>query len=359
MGADEIKWPKVSVIIPNYNGRKNLGNLLDKCLSNALESNYSNLEVIFVDNHSTDDSVSYVEKKYADFKQLKIIQLSRNYGYAGAINIGLKNADKSSKYILILTTDVEIPKNLIRNFVLLFEQYKHVRIGTIHPLIYDTSCNMFIGELYVQYPGCDPLHPWFTKYSGNKLVEVSFPAGEVFMIKKKVIDEVNGFDKRYFMYYEDVDLGLRLRLKGYKNFLCPWQIAIHHRSATAKGELRPLFYSYIYERNKLYTCLKILSKKSLLALLFHETFRLLGMTLLSIFIKHYKYRLRSYLHIIHKIKKKYLIIKKEREIIQKNRFINDRQLFNLMYKALLNKMKIPLLERFLLPSSILLYKLFS
>jgi len=357
----EESWPKVSVIIPNYNGRRNLGKLLDKCLSSVLKSNYPHFEVIFVDNASTDDSVSYVKQKYKNSSRFKIVLLNKNYGYAGGINIGVRHADPKSKYFFILTTDVEITKNLIKKLVTLFEKYnrEYMHIATIHPLIYDKSRGMFIGELFVQYPGCDPLHPWFAVYNNRKPVEVSFPAGEVFMVRKDAFINVGGFDEKYFMYCEDLDLGLRLRLKGYKCLLYPGEVVIHYRSMTSKKELKPPFFSFIIERNRLYTCLKILHRKSLPALIIYEIFRLLGFIMLSTFDKEYRYRLAGYFYAIREIKRRLILLQKVRKRIQESRFISDHELFDLMYNALLRKPMIPLFEKLLLPLSLILYRLIN
>jgi len=84
--------PKVTVIILNFNGRHYLGNLLDKAINSALNQSYKNLEVIFADNGSSDDSIEYVSNKYAN--KVKVIDLGKNYGFCVGNNIASRHAEK-------------------------------------------------------------------------------------------------------------------------------------------------------------------------------------------------------------------------------------------------------------------------
>jgi len=353
-------WPLVSVVIPNYNGRKNLGELLDKCLSVVLQNDYPSFEVIFVDNASTDDSVGYVRRKHGKSSVLlRVVPLEKNHGYAGGINIGVRHASPSSKYIFVLTTDVEIRKNLMRKLVTFLETKDHKDIATVHPLVYDNSRGMFIGELHVQYPGCDPLNPWFVEYDKTNPVEVSYPAGEAFMVRKDLFADIRGFDERYYMYCEDLDLGLRMRLRGFKCVLCPKVTVIHHRSKTSEKELSHSYFMYMNERNRLYTCLKILRKRSLVALAISETSKLAAFAILSVLNKEYRFRLDAYLQAILHVMRDRPSIKLARKNIQQRRVVSDHQLFSLMRSALSRKSMIPFLENLFSTISIPLYEIFT
>jgi GT2 family glycosyltransferase len=355
-----MNWPLVSVVIPNYNGKKNLGELLDRCLSAVLESDYPSFEVVFVDNASTDDSVAYVKRMHERSSiALRVIPLGRNHGYAGGINAGVRRTKPASTYVFVLTTDVEIKKNLIRELVTLLERKDNGNVATVHPLVYDKSRDMFIGELHAQYPSCDPLNPWFSKYDRTGLVEVSFPAGEAFMVRKDVFANIGGFDERYYMYCEDLDLGLRLRLRGYKCVLYPDEIIVHHRSKTSGKELSYSYFQYINERNRLYTCLKVLCKRSLAALAISEASKLIGFAVLSLFSKKRKLRLSAYLHAIRQVMRDRPSLRLTRKDVQQRRVVSDHQLFSLMCGAQLRKSMIPHLENIFLTVSLPLYKIFT
>jgi len=81
----EMKYPKVSIIILNWNGKK----YLNGCLASILDQKYPNYDIILVDNGSTDDSVEFVKKRYPE---VKIIELDKNYGVPGGYNIGIREA---------------------------------------------------------------------------------------------------------------------------------------------------------------------------------------------------------------------------------------------------------------------------
>ena len=78
--------PLISVVLLNYNGKKYLGNILDNCIISILNSDYSNLELLFVDNGSNDDSIRHVKKKFCIDSRVKIISLQKNYGTAKGKN---------------------------------------------------------------------------------------------------------------------------------------------------------------------------------------------------------------------------------------------------------------------------------
>ena len=103
-----MSFPKVSVIIVNYNGKA----LLEKCLESLAKVNYENFEIILVDNNSTDGTVEFVTKTYPS---IIIIKLDSNRGFAEPNNIGAKIA--SGKYLLFLNNDTIVTPNFISEMV--------------------------------------------------------------------------------------------------------------------------------------------------------------------------------------------------------------------------------------------------
>jgi GT2 family glycosyltransferase len=106
--------PKVSIIILNYNGRSKLGPLLDWCINSAINQTYENIEVLFVDNGSTDDSYKYVEAKYGD--KVKVIRFNRNYGFTLGNNLATKFASRDSKYLLFLNPDAVLDPDYVGGY---------------------------------------------------------------------------------------------------------------------------------------------------------------------------------------------------------------------------------------------------
>ena len=103
--------PKVAILLLNWNGKK----WLEDCLTSIFNLNYSNFDVVMVDNASSDNSVAYVRDK---FPKVKLIQNSENLGYSVGFNIGLSySMKKGYEYSLVMNNDTEIDKNALHELV--------------------------------------------------------------------------------------------------------------------------------------------------------------------------------------------------------------------------------------------------
>jgi len=238
---------KVSVIFVNYNGKD--------LLKAALESVNKNkdYEIIVVDNNSADGSVDFVKKNY---KNVKIIENRKNLGYVG-INSALSCC--KGKYILFLNNDIKIEKNCIKELLSVIE--KDDKTGMAAPrLVNYYNKNLKSNGTWVS-------RAFYSGHIGNNAAPEEIPYLGVGMIKKDIIEKFGYiFDPDYFIYAEDVDLGLRLRLLGYKVAFAPKALIYHLHAATAKkfASSKTIF---LLERNLLMTFFKILSLKSILLFL--------------------------------------------------------------------------------------------
>ena len=123
--------PKVFVITLNYNGRKHL----EYFMKYATQINYTNYEILVVDNSSDDSSVNYLKK---NFSNLQLLELDKNYGYAQGFNHGIKYALKEgAEYILITNNDVVLDKEIIREGLDLF--FKESSIGYMGGKVYNLT----------------------------------------------------------------------------------------------------------------------------------------------------------------------------------------------------------------------------
>ncbi len=105
----------VSIIIPNWNGK----DLLADCLGSLNKQTFKDFEIILVDNGSSDDSIEYISNH---FPKTKVIKLDKNYGFAKAINSGVKNS--MAKYVVFLNNDTEVDKSWLENLVKCAEKHK-------------------------------------------------------------------------------------------------------------------------------------------------------------------------------------------------------------------------------------------
>lgn len=213
------------------------------------------VEVIVVDNHSGDGSLGYLRPK---FPEVRFISNETNIGFARACNEGLEHA--SGEFILFLNPDTILPEDCFQKCISFFET--HPDCGALGVKMVDGSGN-FLKESKRSFPS--PLTSLFklfglaALFSKSKLFsryhlghldkdldhEVDVLAGAFMLVRKKVLDEVGGFDETFFMYGEDVDLSYRIQKAGYKNFYFSGTTIIHFKGeSTRRGSLNyvKMFY---------------------------------------------------------------------------------------------------------------------
>lgn len=216
---------QLSIIIVNYNSKL----LLERCLVSLIEATKQfESEILVIDNNSRDGSNDYLPPK---FPGVKFIFNNENLGFAKACNQGSKVA--SGKYILFLNPDTILSETSLTDCISFFES--HPDAGAVGVRLMDIQKN-FLKESKRGLPtpsasfyklfGLSALFPRskiFSKYYKGYLPEkainpVDVLSGAFMMIRKHVFEKLNGFDDRFFMYGEDIDLSLRILQAGYKNY---------------------------------------------------------------------------------------------------------------------------------------------
>lgn len=188
--------PKVSVVILNYNGLS----FLRGCLKTVRSQMYKNIEIIVVDNNSTDGSQRYVRRQ----SDVVLIENPENYGYARANNIGVKKA--TGEFVLILNNDTELSPNTIEELVNCYEEK-----SILSPLQLNLK-NKHKREVLCLGMGVDIFgYPYDIKLNPNKIF---YADGAAIFMKKKDFVKIGGFDEKLFIFYEDIDLCWRAQLFG-------------------------------------------------------------------------------------------------------------------------------------------------
>ena len=211
--------PKVSIIIVNYNGKE----LLQKCLDSLLKVNYDNFEIILVDNNSTDGSVEFITKNYPS---LIIIKLDSNKGFAEPNNVAAKIS--KGKYLLFLNNDTVVTPNFISEMVKVMETDKKIAICQSLLLKPDGSVDSsgdFIDHLGVVYN---------SKTKIDEIREVSSARGASMLVRSDIFEKLDGFDQKFFITFEDVDLCWRSWILGYRVLIIPTSIVYHEGGITIK-----------------------------------------------------------------------------------------------------------------------------
>lgn len=231
----------LSIIILNYNSR----GLLKQCVRSIEMSQVSvPYEIIIVDNASHDDSVDMIEH---DLPHVRLIQSQKNLGYGGGNNLGIQYA--RGEYILILNPDVTVLNHSIEKLLKTFENDPIIGLAApqlLHPdKTIQYSCYRFphaltpllrrtwLGETVWGKKHLD----WFMMRTWDHLTsqEVDWVLGGAMMVKKSLMLELGGFDPRYFLYFEDVDLCRTLQQMGRKVWYEVGAKMVHyHKRQSAK-----------------------------------------------------------------------------------------------------------------------------
>lgn len=238
---------KVSVIIPNWNGK----NLLKVCLKSLKKQTFKNFETIVIDNGSSDGSIEFVQRF---FPNIKIITLDKNYGFAKAVNEGIKKAE--GDYIILINNDTEVDKYCLE--FLIKDADKKREVGFVAAKMLDFYKRDIIDSVgdYIDIVG-HANNIGFGEKDGplfNKAKEIFLATGGGSLFKKIVFEKVGYFDENYFAYMEDVDFCLRAQMQGFRGWYEPKSIIYHVHKAT--GNRNKAFLEYLQFRNMTMTIIK-------------------------------------------------------------------------------------------------------
>lgn len=236
--------PLVSIIILNYNS----GNLLTNCIDSIKKSNYSNYEVIVVDNASDDNSIELC-KKYSD---VSFIQNKKNLGYSEGNNIGIKKA--AGEFLVILNPDTIVEKNWLAE---LLNAYQAHGEGLYQPklLALDDKSRINSAGNMIQVFGFGFSRGKGEKDTGqyDKFQQIGFASGACLFTSKKVMEKIGYFESFLFAYNEDMDLGWRAAKIGINSYYTPTSV-VYHKESYSHGWSGEKFF--LLERNRLY-CLRV------------------------------------------------------------------------------------------------------
>lgn len=238
---------KISIVIVNYNGK----NLLKLLLKSISKSSYKNFEIIIVDNNSADGSREFAK----NCKGIRLVENKKNLGYSG-INSALKYC--RGRYILFLNNDMELDKNCIVKLIEALESDKDAAMAAPKLVnFYDKSLKS--GGTWASRA----FYNGHMMENGKNCVK-EIPYLGVGLIRKDFVEKSGYlFDSDYFIYAEDLDLGLRIRLTGKKVLFEPNAVMYHMHAATTKKSGKS-FTTFLMERNLLTTFLKIFYLKNIL-----------------------------------------------------------------------------------------------
>ena len=261
-----VNVPLVSVIIVNWNGMK----YLETCLTTLYNQTFRDFEVLLIDNASTDNSVTFVRER---FREVKVYQNKKNLGITIGNNIGINKS--LGKYIFILNNDTELEPHCLESLVEIAELYPDVgMIATKIKFTFDKSRIHSIGHL-AYLDGINRCKGYLEQDVGqfDERKEVLSASCVAALYRKDVLQEIGLFDEDFFIYGEDFDLGMRVRLAGWRCLYVPEAVVYHVYSGTM-GKYSPQKAFYV-ERNRIWVALKYFPLSMLLVTPYYTVIRYL------------------------------------------------------------------------------------
>ena len=234
----------ISIIILNYNA----GELLLNCIDSLKKSTYQNIEILVVDNISSDDSHIKCKKQFPD---IRLIQNRKNLGYCGGNNVGIKEA--KGEFIVILNPDTIVEENWLHE---IFNAFNKFGDGLYQPKI------ISLNESNIIQSTGNMIHAFgfgFARDKGKKVIEkkeeiekIGYASGTCLFTTKKVLEKVGLLDEFLFLYHDDLDLGWRAAQIGINSYYVPKSKIFHAESYSLKWSAKKFYW---LERNRKY-CLK-------------------------------------------------------------------------------------------------------
>ncbi|MCX7218012.1 MAG: glycosyltransferase family 2 protein [Burkholderiales bacterium] len=240
---------KVTVVVVNWNGEQ----FLEQCLNALLYQTYTPHEIILVDNASTDQSLAIARR----FPSVRLLVLESNTGFAVANNLAIAAASAESEWIALINPDAFASPHWLEELMAAananprFDVFGSKLINANHPTLLDGAGDAYHMSGLVWRMG----HGAAIPINAEGTHEVFSPCAGAALYRRSALRETGGFDEDYFCYVEDVDLGFRLRLAGYRCLYVPESVAHHIGSGTTGGQ-HSAFALYHGHRNLVWTFVK-------------------------------------------------------------------------------------------------------
>jgi len=311
--------PNVVIIILNWNGWRDT----IECLESIYQNDYNNYHVLVIDNNSNDESINYIKEycngkievkspffkfnpqnKPIDFleietnkavtlektvktssKKLILIKNDKNEGFAEGNNIGIEYAlsNLNLDYIMLLNNDTVVDKKFLIEMLKVTENDQKISIVGPKIYYYNDPDRIWFAKGKISWKFCRGLNIGYNEFDigqYNEIAKVEYVSGCAFLIKKEIIDKIGLLDKRFFLYFEEIDWTLRASKLGYKSVFVP-KGKIWHKISKSGGGLKGKVGLYYITRNR-WLLMKRWAKKP--DILFFILYQIAGAIILPIFL---------------------------------------------------------------------------
>lgn len=243
-----MKQPLVSIVVLNWNGLEDT----KKCLQSLKKLKYKSVEVIVVDNGSTDGSKEYLKL----LKDIEYIDLPQNTGFTGGHIAGFNKS--KGDYIALLNNDVVVDPDWLGELLGVFHRHGDAAAVGGKAFLWNKHYPAYVGtNPFYSYQEVD-MNQGYTKtlMTGEEECLVDSISGAALIIDKKKLEGVGYLDNNFFAYYEETDLLARLKRKGFNVYYCPTAYVWHKVAASSENGSEGKFYLKQMHRNRYYFAYK-------------------------------------------------------------------------------------------------------
>lgn len=239
--ASPLQNPRVSILIPNWNGAR----FLPTCLSALQQQTFHDFEIVVVDNASTDESRALIAR---DFQNVRVLALDANYFFAGAINRGIRATQ--SEIVVLLNNDTEAEPTWLEELIRALDAHPRAGMAASKLHLFDERAKLHSAGDFYRIDGV-PGNRGVWEIDTGQYDDANVPpplfgvCGGACAYRRAMLDEIGLFDKDLQFNCEDVDLNWRARLAGYECVFAPHAMVYHMLSASGGGK----FASYFVGRN--------------------------------------------------------------------------------------------------------------
>jgi GT2 family glycosyltransferase len=236
--------PRVAIVIVIWNGRDDT----IECLESWKADTYPNRQIIVVDNGSSDDSVAVIRERFPD---VVVLQTGKNLGFTGGNNVGIRYAvENGADYVYLINNDTTVEPQHLEKLVETAEA--NPEAGLVAPVIHDFDAPRaiwFAGSAMDLKRGA----AWHDNQRQPERdvapYDVPWVTGCAMLVRADLMRKLEGFDDRYYLSWEDVDLSLRIRKEGRRLLVAPAS-RIYHKGGQSGKNLDGI-YGYYAVRNSL------------------------------------------------------------------------------------------------------------
>ena len=267
-GTEDDAAVRSTIIIPNYNGR----DYIENCLK-SLDTEPA--RILVVDNGSTDGSRELVAEK---FPKAELIALEHNQGFCGAVNRGI--AESKTAYVILLNNDTVARRGFVRALEAPLQQDEKIFSGAAQminmrkPQLIDDAGDYYCALGWAFAAGKDKGREAYQK--GR---DIFAACGGACIYRRKTLSKIGVLDENHFAYLEDIDLGYRARIAGYRNLYIP-EAEVYHAGSASSGSRYNAFKVDLAARNSVYLVYK---NMPFLQILLNIPFLLMGYFIKTLF----------------------------------------------------------------------------